>query len=151
MAGGQDRDAQHDGARADEERDVDASGDDQPARDVGRQAAADEPHEAVGGRGDRALDRGTVITAWVVSVLFTPMKIPDTITARISTARSVVQTAMTSTTTANTARLTYMVLAMPNRSCSRGAPNTAKIATRMPQPVNTRPSLIGLRSIGNGA
>ena len=84
-------------------------------------------------------------------VLFTPMKIPDAITAGISTARSVVQIAMTSTTTANAARLRYMVLAMPRDSCSSGAPNTAKIATMVPQPVNTRPSLIGLRFIGNGA
>ena len=44
-----------------------------------------------------------------------------------------------------------MVLAMPNRACSRGAPKTAKIATIAPQPVKTRPSLIGLRFIGNGA
>src|SRR6185437_510939 len=33
----------------------------------------------------------TVITAWVVIVLFTPMKMPEMITAGISTARSVVQ------------------------------------------------------------
>src|ERR1700683_3929120 len=93
----------------------------------------------------------TVITAWVVIVLLTPMKIPDAMTAGISTARSVVQMAMTSTITANAARLRYMVLAMPRDSCRRGAPNTAKRATMMPQPVNTRPRLIGLRFIGNGA
>ena len=44
-----------------------------------------------------------------------------------------------------------MVRAMPSLACSRGAPKTAKIATMMPQPVKTRPSLIGLRFIGNGA
>ncbi len=44
-----------------------------------------------------------------------------------------------------------MVRAMPRLACSRGAPNTAKMATRMPQPVNTRPSSIGLSFIGNGA
>ena len=87
----------------------------------------------------------------MVIVLLTPMKIPEMITAGISTARSVVQIAMTSTTTANAARFAYMVFAMPRLACSRGAPNTAKRATRMPQPVNTRPSLIGLRFIGNGA
>ena len=84
-------------------------------------------------------------------MLLTPMKTPEMITAGISTARSVVQIAMTSTTTANAARFAYMVFAMPRLACSRGAPNTAKRATRMPQPVNTRPSLIGLRFIGNGA
>jgi len=84
-------------------------------------------------------------------VLFTPMKMPEMITAGISTARSVVQIAMTSTTTANAARFAYMVLAMPSLACSQGAPNTAKMATMMPQPVKTRPSLIGLSSIGNGA
>jgi hypothetical protein len=87
----------------------------------------------------------------VVTVLFTPMKIPEMITAGISTARSVVQIAMTSTTTANAARFAYIVLAMPRLACSRGAPNTANKATKMPQPVKTRPSLIGLRFIGNGA
>jgi hypothetical protein len=91
------------------------------------------------------------MTAWVVTVLLTPMKIPDTMTAGISTARSVVQMAMTSTTTANAARLKYMVRAMPRLACRRGAPNTAKIATKMPQAVKTSPSRIGLRSIGNGA
>ena len=89
--------------------------------------------------------------AWVVIVFLTPMKIPDTMTAWISTARSVVQMAMTSTTTAKAARLRYMARAMPRRACRRGAPNTAKMAPRMPQPVKTRPSLIGLSSIGNGA
>ena len=84
-------------------------------------------------------------------VLLTPMKIPDTITAGISTARSVVQLAITSTTTAKAARLAYMVLAMPKVACSRGAPKTANRATKMPQPVKTSPSLIGLRFIGNGA
>ena len=79
------------------------------------------------------------------------MKIPEMITAGISTARSVVQIAMTSTTTANAARFAYMVFAMPRLACSRGAPNTAKMATKMPQPVKTRPSLIGLSAIGNGA
>jgi len=58
---------------------------------------------------------------------------------------------MTSTTIANAVRFAYMVLAMPRRACSHGAPNTAKTATKMPQPVKTSPSLIGLRSIGNGA
>src|SRR3984885_4573384 len=71
----------------------------------------------------------TVITAWVVTVLLMPMKIPDAITAGFR----------------------YIVLAMPNRAWSRGAPNTANRATRMPQPVKTSPSLIGLRFIGNGA
>ena len=84
-------------------------------------------------------------------MLLTPMKIPEMITAGISTARSVVQMAMTSTTTANAARFAYIVFAMPRLACSRGAPNTAKMATRMPQPVKTRPSLIGLSPIGNGA
>ena len=84
-------------------------------------------------------------------MLLTPMKMPEMITAGISTARSVVQIAMTSTTTANAARFAYMVFAMPRLACSRGAPNTAKRATRMPQPVKTRPSLIGLSFIGNGA
>ena len=93
----------------------------------------------------------TVITAWVVMVLLIPMKTPEMITAGISTARSVVQIAMTSTTSANAARFAYMVRAMPRLACSRGAPNTAKTATRTPQPVKTRPSLIGLRFIGNGA
>ena len=36
-----------------------------------------------------------------------------------------------------------MVRAMPNRSCRRGAPNTAKMATSTPQPKKTSPSLIG--------
>ena len=44
-----------------------------------------------------------------------------------------------------------MVLAMPSRACSHGAPNTANSATKMPQPKKTRPSLIGDSSIGNGA
>ena len=44
-----------------------------------------------------------------------------------------------------------MVRAMPSRRCSQGAPNTANTATMMPQPKNTRPSLIGDSSIGNGA
>jgi len=51
----------------------------------------------------------------VVTVLLIPMKMPDTITAGMSTATSVVQIAMTSTTTANAARLRYMVRAMPSR------------------------------------
>ncbi len=93
----------------------------------------------------------TVITAWVVTVLLIPMKMPDTITAGMSTALSVVQIAMTSTTAANAARFRYMVRAMPSRPCSMGAPNTANRATRMPQPVKTRPSRMGLRFIGNGA
>ena len=46
-------------------------------------------------------------------MLLIPMKIPEMITAGMSTAWSVVQTAMTSTITANAARLPYMVLAMP--------------------------------------
>jgi hypothetical protein len=91
------------------------------------------------------------MTAWVVIVLLTPMKIPDATTAGISTARSVVQIATMSTITANAARLAYMVLAIPKASCRRGAPKTAKIATSIPQPVKTRPSLIGLRFIGKGA
>ena len=84
-------------------------------------------------------------------MLLTPMKMPEMITAGISTARSVVQMAMTSITIAKAARLAYMVFAMPRLACSQGAPNTAKMATRMPQPVKTNPSLIGLRFIGNGA
>ena len=84
-------------------------------------------------------------------MLLTPMKIPDTMTAGISTARFVVQIAMTSTIIANAVRLRYMVRAMPRLACSRGAPNTANRATRMPQPVKTSPSRMGLRSIGNGA
>src|SRR6478752_3657533 len=48
------------------------------------------------------------------------MKIPEMITAGISTARSVVQIAMTSTTTANAARFAYMVFAMPRLACSPG-------------------------------
>ena len=92
------------------------------------------------------------MTAWVVSVLLTPMKMPETITAGISTARSVVQIAMTSTHDRERGRGSRTcVWAMPKLACSRGAPNTAKRATRMPQPVKTRPSLIGLRFIGNGA
>ena len=91
------------------------------------------------------------MTACVVIVLLTPMKMPEAMTAGISTARSVVQMAITRMTAANAARLAYMLLAMPNRACSRGAPKTAKIATSTPQPVKTRPSLIGLRFIGNGA
>ena len=84
-------------------------------------------------------------------MLFTPQTIPDTIVSTISTGRSSVQIAMPRMISANTKRLAYMVVAMPNRSCSRGAPKTAKIATKMPHPQKTRPSLIGLRSIGNGA
>ncbi len=87
----------------------------------------------------------------MVTVLLIPMKIPDTITAGISTARFVVQMAMTSTTTAKAVRFRYMVRAMPRLACSRGAPNTAKRATKMPQPVKTSPSRIGLSAIGNGA
>jgi hypothetical protein len=84
-------------------------------------------------------------------VLLTPMRMPDATTVGISTARSVVQIAMTSTMMANTVRLAYMVRAMPNRSCRRGAPNTAKMATSTPQLKKTSPSLIGLRFTGNGA
>ena len=62
----------------------------------------------------------TVITAWVVTVLLMPMKIPDAMTAGMSTALSVVQIAMTRTITANAARFRYIVLAMPNRPCRRG-------------------------------
>src|ERR1700678_677933 len=93
----------------------------------------------------------TVITAWVVIVLFTPMNTPETITATMSPRRSVVHTPITATTTAKQERLRYMVLASPSRSFSHGAPNTAKMATMTPQPVNTRPSLIGVSFIGNGA
>ena len=57
MRGGQDHDPRHDDARADEERHVDVERDDQPPGHIRRQPAADEPDEAVGGRGDRALDR----------------------------------------------------------------------------------------------
>jgi hypothetical protein len=49
---------------------------------------------------------------------------------------------------ANAARFAYMVFAMPRLACSRGVPNTAKMATRMPQPVKTSLSLIGLRLVG---
>ena len=49
MAGGQDADPGDDRGRGDEERDVDACGEDEPAGGVGGQAAADEPDEAVGG------------------------------------------------------------------------------------------------------
>jgi hypothetical protein len=54
------------------------------------------------------------------------MKMPDTITAGMSTALSVVQIAMTSTTTANAARFRYMVRAMPSRPCSISALLTAE-------------------------
>ena len=69
----------------------------------------------------------------------------------MSTARSVVQIAIARMIRANAPRFAYIALAMPNLACSRGAPNTAKIATSRPQPVKTRPSLIGLRFIGKGA
>jgi hypothetical protein len=45
----------------------------------------------------------TVITAWVVTVLLMPMKMPDAITAGMSTALSVVQIAMTSFSRARSA------------------------------------------------
>jgi len=63
----------------------------------------------------------TVITACVVVVSLTPMKIPEAMTAGIRTERWVVHTAMISTTKAKAARLPYIVLAGPNRSCSRRA------------------------------
>ncbi len=91
------------------------------------------------------------MTAWVVTVLFTPQTMPEAMTSAISTGRSSTQIAMPRVSSANTPRLTYMVLAMPNRCCSHGAPNTANSATMMPQPKNTRPSSIGDRFIGNGA
>jgi hypothetical protein len=47
------------------------------------------------------------MTAWVVTVLFTPMNPPATITATISTGGVIVQ------------------IAIPSRACSHGAPNTA--------------------------
>jgi hypothetical protein len=51
-----------------------------------------------------------------VTVLLTPMKMPETITAGISTAWSVVQIEITRIVTAKAARLAYIVVAMPNRA-----------------------------------
>src|SRR6185437_882134 len=93
----------------------------------------------------------TVITAWVVTVLFTPQTMPEAMTRMIRTGLFSVQIAMPSVISANTPRLMYIVRAMPSRDCSHGAPNTANSATNSPQPKNTNPSLIGDSSIGNGA
>src|SRR6185312_7631592 len=93
----------------------------------------------------------TVMTAWVVTVLFTPQTMPERMTRTIRAGLFSVQIAMPSVISANRPRLAYIVFAMPNRACSRGAPNTANSATKMPQPKNTKPSLIGDSSIGNGA
>jgi predicted kinase len=64
VRGGEDRDAQDYRAGGDEERDVDARGEHQPARRVRREAAADEPDEAVGGRGHRPGNNDQVTDRW---------------------------------------------------------------------------------------
>src|SRR3984957_17382138 len=93
----------------------------------------------------------TVITAWVVTVLFTPQTMPETITRTISAGLFSVQIAMPRLISAKMNRFAYMGRAIPSGRCSQGGANTANTATMMPQPKNTRPSLIGDSSIGNGA
>ena len=83
----------------------------------------------------------TSMTAWVVRVLFTPIIAPATITHTTITVRVVgARPRSRASTTANSARLTYSVGAVPKRRCSRGATNTENTATSMPQPKNTAPS-----------
>ena len=72
--------------------------------------------------------------------MFTPIIAPATTTHTTNTAGSSVKAAITPSTTANSARLTYNVGAVPNRLCSRGATNTENTATSRPQPKNTAPS-----------
>ena len=92
----------------------------------------------------------TIITAWVVSVLLMPMNAPDTIVATITVFGDPVPKPITASTIASITRLAYNVGAVPKRRCSRGATATLNSATRMPQPVNTRPSWIGPSFIGIG-
>ena len=53
---------------------------------------------------------------------------------------------ITARSSASSTKFPYSVRAVPNRACSPGAPNTAKIATSTPQPQNTRPSWIGVEA-----
>jgi hypothetical protein len=90
------------------------------------------------------------MTAWVVSVLFSPRNMPDRMTATISVTRELVKIAITRVSAASSRRLTYRVLGMPNLRCARGATTTAKMASSTPQAVNTYPSWWMPRFIGNG-
>ncbi len=69
-----------------------------------------------------------------------PIKMPVATTAAISTAWLFANWAITAMSAANSVRLTYRVGAMPNLACSRGAENTAQIATSTPQLVKAMPS-----------
>ena len=82
----------------------------------------------------------TIITAWVVSVLLMPMKMPAMITAVTSTTRVSGQIAMTARSIAKSVSATYSDGPVPYRACKRGAPATEKIATSRPQPKKTKPS-----------
>src|ERR1700685_2092714 len=79
----------------------------------------------------------TSMTAWVVRVLLSPTKAPETMTATMSVAFDEVKAAMTTRSRASRARVTYRVRGVPKRAWARGATNTAKMATMTPQPVNT--------------
>ena len=65
-------------------------------------------------------------------MLFSPTNAPDTMTAMTSVSCEDVNTAITTRSSDSRARFTYSVRAVPNLACSRGAANTAKIATRIP-------------------
>ena len=111
----------------------------------GREPAADEADEAVGGGGDGPLDRRDDMTAVVTSVLFTPMKAPAMITPTITTAGVVEKMPMTARSTAISAKFAVeRARRCRTGRCSRGATSTEKTATSTPQPQNTRPSWIGL-------